>query len=103
MIPFLIAPRALAELEDIWTYFAEVVGDPALADRINEDIFRAIRSLSRTPHMGHFRTDLAPKPARFWKVRRYLIVYRVRTDLLEVSRILDASRNIQALLEEEEQ
>jgi plasmid stabilization system protein ParE len=67
MTPFKIAPSALADLEEIWTYNSTEIGDVVLADRIADDIFKAIRRISRFPELGYLRMDLAKDLCDFGK------------------------------------
>ena len=56
--------------------------------------------LPSPPGMGHFRSDLAAEPLRFWRVRSYLIIYRSEKRPIEIVRILHAARDVQAILGE---
>jgi plasmid stabilization system protein ParE len=71
MSDFLIAPVARMELDEIWEYYAIELQNPDAADRIRDEIFAAFDTLAQTPGMGHFRSDLAKEPLRFWHVRGY--------------------------------
>ena len=96
---FRVSELAEADLVEIWSYYAIEKGDPDLADRILDQIQATLRKIARTPGIGHQRTDLADPSARFWKVHSYLIIYR-EAEIVEVSRILHAARDISTILRE---
>jgi toxin ParE1/3/4 len=95
---YLIASAAVIDLEDIWDYYAIELQVPDVADSIATEIFDAFEKLAQTPGLGHFCTDLATKPVRFWKVRDYLIIYRGEKQPIEIVRILHGARDVQAVL-----
>jgi plasmid stabilization system protein ParE len=45
------------------------------ADRVIEDIRKALDNVVPFPHQGHRRTDLTSRPLRFKRVQDYLIAY----------------------------
>jgi toxin ParE1/3/4 len=99
MSSFIIAPVARSDLGEIWDYYAVELENPDAADRIRDEIFEAFHKLVKTPGMGHFRSDLAKEPLRFWLVRRYLILYRSEKRPIEIVRVLHGSRDVQAILD----
>jgi plasmid stabilization system protein ParE len=96
---FVLAPAARDDLVEIWDYYAVIVDNIDLADRIRDEFFSAFAELAQTPGMGHYRTDLVAEPLRFWKVHEYLIIYRSENKPLEIVRVLHGKRDVQALLE----
>jgi plasmid stabilization system protein ParE len=98
MSEFLISPDARADLEEIWTYYAVDLQNVDAADHIRDEIFEALRKLARTPGIGHFRSDLAREPLRFWCVRKYIIIYRSEKRPVEIVRVLHGARVVQAIL-----
>jgi len=101
MSKFVLAPVAKVDIAEIWNYYATEVGDPKLADRMRDEIFDGIRSVARTPQRGHFRPDLADEPLRFWRVRRYLIIYRSEVRPVQIVRVLHGSRDVRAILNDD--
>jgi plasmid stabilization system protein ParE len=99
MSAYIVSPEARADLVSIWRYFALEVGDVDLADRILAEIVRGFQKLARTPGLGHFRSDLADSPLRFWSVRQYLIIYQSEVRPIEVVRVLNGARDVQAILD----
>jgi toxin ParE1/3/4 len=88
-----LSPEALADLQKIWAYIA---GDnPAAADELEADSYRACELLAKNPRLGHKRSDLTDEPVLFWPVRNhYLVIYQRETKPLKVARILHGSRDI---------
>jgi plasmid stabilization system protein ParE len=99
MSAFLLAPVAVDDLEAAWDYYAFELENIEAADRIRDELFAAMRELAKTPGMGHFRSDLSPEPLRFWKVRRYLIIYRSEKRPIEIVRVLHGSQDVRTILE----
>jgi toxin ParE1/3/4 len=60
MSGFGLHPDGLADLNDIWEYIA--ADNPAAADHILEEIYKAIGALVPFPQVGHsrHRSDIAP-------------------------------------------
>ncbi|HEV7403526.1 MAG TPA: type II toxin-antitoxin system RelE/ParE family toxin [Chthoniobacteraceae bacterium] len=99
MDDFILAPAARDDLHEIWDYYASEIGNVDVADRLRDELFTAFAKLARTPGIGHFRSDLAAEPLRFWQVRQYLIIYRSQRRPIEIARVLYVKRDVQALLE----
>jgi toxin ParE1/3/4 len=63
MSGFVLHPEALQDLEEIWEFIA--ADNVAAADRVLEEIYKAIRALIPLPNAGHKRPDLTSRPLRF--------------------------------------
>jgi plasmid stabilization system protein ParE len=86
------SPEARDDLQEIWIYIA--ADDPAAADRLEADIYKACELLAENPGLGHRRPDLVDEPVLFWAVRgRYLVIYQRETQPLKVVRILHGARD----------
>lgn len=96
MNEFILSPAARHDLLDIWEYIAEDSLDAA--DRVRDDLYAAMRKLAAMPSLGHLREDLVDEPLRFWRVHRYLIIYRAESRPIEIVRVLSGSRDIGSLL-----
>ena len=57
------------------------------ARKVLAQIRAACRLLAQRPTLGHWRTDLASEPLRFWPVYSYLIIYRPESKPIEVVRV----------------
>ena len=88
-----LSPEALADLQEIWFYIAG--GNPAAADALEADIYKACELLAGNPRLGHKRPDLTDEPVLFWPVRSQdLVIYQRATQPLKVARILNAARDV---------
>ena len=99
--PFLLTPRALNDLDEIWNFIADDNVDAA--NRVESAIIAACSSLARYPLLGSRRTEITPLPVRFWTVTRfpnYIVVYRPDTQPLQVVAVLHGKRDIKAVIGE---
>ncbi len=97
---YLLTPRALNDLDDIWNYIAEDSVDAA--SRVESAILSACGSLARRPLLGSKRSEVTSLPVRFWTVARFpnfIVVYRPGTKPLQVVAVLHGKRNMKAILE----
>jgi antitoxin ParD1/3/4 len=83
-------PDAFADLNDIWEFIAQDSVDAA--DRVLDEIQKAINMLVRASLAGHLRPDLSSRPMRFWLVHSYLIAYVPEQPLLIIG-VLHGRRN----------
>ena len=91
MLRLVKAPRAEADLIDIWLYVAE--DQPINADRLLDRLNDAALLIAETPLMGVDRPDLS-KDIKSFPVENYTLFYRIKPDVLELVRVLSASRDI---------
>jgi plasmid stabilization system protein ParE len=91
MSGFVVHPKVLVDLEEIWEFIAADNLDAA--DRVLEEIREAMQSLASFPRLGHGRTDLTSRPLRFHYVRDYLIAYAPDENPLVVIAVLHGRRN----------
>ncbi len=90
-----ISRRADTDIERICDRIAE--DNPGAADRVDEQIHRAIQMLARFPGIGHRRADVADKRYLFRSVGSYVIAYRVEPKELVVVRVLHGARDFRRL------
>ncbi len=93
---YVLSWLAAADLDDIWDFIAKRNIDAA--DRVIDELYRAIRKLAEMPKMGHVREDLADRTHHFWPVRDFLIIYHPDTKPIEIVRVLRGARDIPGLL-----
>ena len=86
--------QAEEDLIDIWVYIAE--DNPGAADALLRDIDEKCALLVRTPAMGQARPDIAPE-LRHFPVGRYLMLYRIIDDGVEIVRVLHGARHLSLL------
>ncbi|MBD2772952.1 type II toxin-antitoxin system RelE/ParE family toxin [Iningainema tapete] len=79
------------DLIEIWTYIA--ADNPAAADRLLDQIDAKCQMLADNPGLGQARPDIAPQ-LRYFPVGRYLILYRVISEGIEVVRIVHGARHL---------
>jgi plasmid stabilization system protein ParE len=94
-------PRALDDLDEIWTYIAADCIDAA--NRVESRILEACEGVARHPQLGSKRREITPLPIRFWVVTRYpnfIVVYRPETKPLQIIAVLHGKRDIKRLMEE---
>lgn len=98
MSRYVLTPAARADLVEIFEHISK--DSPSAAHRVLEELRTAMRRLARMPKIGHFRSDLASEPVRFWSVYSYLVIYRPEARPLQVVRVLHGARDVRAILEE---
>jgi plasmid stabilization system protein ParE len=91
MSGYVLHPEAYTDLDDIWEFIAE--DNLSAADRVREDIYKAVGKLVPFPHRGHRRPDLTSRPLRFITVRNYLLAYAPDEKPLLVIAVLHGSRS----------
>ena len=90
-----VAGLAQNDINSIWEYLIEEVGSFEAADAWREQINDGIQMLAVTPGIGHYRLQLAEPPVRFWRIGRYMVVYRELPDRILVSRVLHEARDLE--------
>jgi plasmid stabilization system protein ParE len=93
-----ISPESKADLFEIWSFIAR--DSDAAADRVEFEFYETFRALATMPGMGHPRKDLTKKPALFFPMYSYLIVYRPNERAIEIVAVVSAYRNLKRLLKE---
>ena len=83
--------RARADLLDIWTHVA--ARDPVRADDVLDRIEAGCRTLQDHPRFGRARPDIG-EGARMLVVGRWLALYRLMEDDVQVVRVVDGARDL---------
>jgi plasmid stabilization system protein ParE len=94
MTPYILAPEALQDLQELWDYIATENLD--VADRVIDTLFVAFERLAAMPGLGHKREDLTDRPLRFWAVDAYLVIYRAERTPIEIVAVTRGGRDIPA-------
>jgi plasmid stabilization system protein ParE len=89
---YVLSKGAEQDLDSIWEYIARHSVDAA--DRWIGTLYQAFESLAASPGMGHSRKDLTPLHVLFWPVGRYIILYRIQNNLIEIVAVTQGSRDI---------
>jgi len=93
---FVLTPRAKQDVNDIWDSIAD--HNIEAADRVIGALHSAMAKLAKTPGIGHWREELTDKRHRLFLVYSYLIVYRDKTNPLQIIRVLHAARDVKSIL-----
>jgi plasmid stabilization system protein ParE len=94
---YVLAPEAATDLFQIWQYL-RVEASRQVADRVEALIRNTIALLAKNPGIGHFRRDLTDEPVKFYAVYSWLVVYRPKTEPLQVISVLHAGRDVSKIL-----
>ena len=86
--------QAEEDLIDLWLYIAQ--DNPSAADHLLDEIEDKFLLLVANPRLGPARPDIAPD-CRYFPVGRYLILYRLIPDGIEVVRVVQGSRRLEDL------
>jgi toxin ParE1/3/4 len=95
MSRYVVAPRAITDLDEIWDYVAR--DSIASADRLLDRFHELFRMLSRQPFIGESRAELKQN-AREFPCGNYVIYYFPANDGIRVVRIIHAARDISSLM-----
>lgn len=95
-----LSELAVQDLTAIWDYLLVEAG-VEVADRVLDDLHRGVRAIAESPNIGHARADLTDRPARFYRVHPYFIVYESGAKAVRVARVLHAARDVRVVLENE--
>ena len=88
-MPYVLTPRAKADIFDIWSYIADDNEDAA--DRAGQANLRRLRVRCRGSMRGHSPPAITTRSLRFWTLTRfpnYAVVYRPETAPLEVVAVM---------------
>ncbi len=96
MSQYVLAPVALADVDEIAAQIAEANPDAAL--RFIDEIHDTFAFLARHPHAGHSRPDLTDRLVFFWPVRKtYAVIYR-KTNPLQIIHVRRWRQDLPTLL-----
>ena len=97
MATFFKAPAADIDLIEIWSYISQ--HDFETADRFLERLEETFIQLAKQPFMGRNREDLLPG-LRSFTVSNYTVFYRIGDDGVQIARVLNAARDVEAIFGE---
>jgi toxin ParE1/3/4 len=96
-----LAPRARADLDEIWLYIARESGSQAIATRTVASITDKFGLFAKFPHVGKsLESELRPN-VRTFPVNSHMIFYSTKPGEIRILRIIHASRDAQAVFFEE--
>lgn len=88
-------PRAIRDVDDIWLHIAS--DDPAAATRMVERLAAGVARLADFPESGRARPEIGAD-ARSIVVGRYLVLYRIAGEFVEIVRVIHGAREITGML-----
>ena len=86
--------RAREDLLDLWVYLYPK--NPVAADRLYDRVEECCRALRDFPQLGPARPDIAAA-ARMHVIDRWLVLYRLTDDGVQIVRIVDGMRDLTTL------
>ena len=93
-----VRPQALTDLDDIFDYIAEDSLDRAIT--FLRKLYEQMEKLATNPNMGRRRDELLPE-LRSLPYGNYLIFYVPLDDGVDVVRVLNGARDLEALFQNE--
>ena len=87
--------QAERDLVDIWVYIAR--DNIAAADRLIDEMDDKTKNLAFYPKMGRERFDIL-SGVRSISVRKYVILYRLTSDEIEILRYVHGRRDLKSVL-----
>lgn len=91
-----LAPKALADLDDIWRYTAETWSIDQ-ADSYIDALVQSFETILSMPTMARERVEFNP-PVRIHIHQYHLIIYMIDKDHIAVLRLLGGRQNWHAIL-----
>jgi plasmid stabilization system protein ParE len=70
---FSLTPQAKNDLQEILLDIAE--DSPDAAQRLGDEFHESLRTLARSPGIGHYHEELLSRKYRFWNFYSYVIAY----------------------------
>lgn len=90
---YVVAKKAEIELDDIWFHIATETSNLEIANRLVDSITEQFFLLSKHPHLGRKRDDLAPG-LRSIPAGSYLIIYRVEGADVRILHVVHGRRDV---------
>ena len=95
-----VAPRAEADLDDIWLYVAKESASMDVATRLIDSITDRFFFLATFPHAGRARDEDFGAGSRSFAVGEYIIVYSVEGADVFILRVAHGRLDLEALFDE---
>ena len=92
-----VAPRAEADLDDIWYYVAKESGSIEIANRLLDTITDHFFVLARFAYIGRSREEDFGPGYRSVAVGEYVIVYSVENEDVLILRVVHGRRQLEVL------
>ncbi len=92
-----VAPRAEADLDDIWLYVARESGSIEIANRLIDIVTDRFYTLAQFPYVGRSREDDFGPGYRSLTVGEYVVVYCVENEDTLILRVVHGRRRLETL------
>jgi len=96
-MPHRVAPRAAADLDEIWLYVAQQSDRTETASRLIDAITARFLLISKHPYLGRARDGDFGAGSRSFPVGEYVIVYCIEDDDVLILRVVHGRRDLEAL------
>jgi toxin ParE1/3/4 len=99
MAAFRLTARALRDIDRIWLYIAR--DSVAAADRVENAILDACKTLGQNPSLGHSLVAVTTKPIWFWTLSEYpnyIVTYRRSERGVQILRVVHGRQNLRRIL-----
>lgn len=91
-----LAPRALADLDDIWRFSAEAWSVDQ-ADKHIDELVRVLELIATMPTLAGERSEFEP-PVRIHTYQSHLVVYTIAKDHVVIPRLLGGRQDWVSIL-----
>jgi toxin ParE1/3/4 len=88
-----LAPQALVDLDDIWSYIYKESSNAVAADNVVDAIVERFHLLSQYPRIGRVRDDLRPG-LRSFPVGQYVILYVIDDEDVGIVHVFHGRQDI---------
>lgn len=95
-----VSPRARDDLRALWDYIAVQQQSPRAADQLLDRLRDAFALLATQPMLGQTRSDLG-RGMRAFVVERYVIIYALGSQYVEIVRVVHSAREVAVLFRNE--
>jgi plasmid stabilization system protein ParE len=92
-----LSPLVAGDLEEIADYIAR--DSPRQAARLLRTLHARMKEIAKQPQLYQLRPEIGVD-ARLATVSQYVILFRIRRDMVRVERVVHGSRDLLSLLEE---
>jgi plasmid stabilization system protein ParE len=89
---FVLTPQAKSDLQEILFDIAE--DSPDTAERLRSEFLEGLRSLGRSPGIGHYHDELLSRKYRFWNFYSYVVAYVWEAKPIQVISVVHGARDL---------
>jgi toxin ParE1/3/4 len=95
-----LAPRAEADLDDLWLYVAKESASMDVATRLIDSITDRFQFLASFPYVGRARVEDFGAGSRSFAIGEYIIVYCVEGADVFILRVVHGRRGLESLFDQ---